>query len=57
MLYPIENREELAKVEVLASLQDQVEGVRLQDNSGRQKFLENIKKSILTSYCYNKKFL
>ena len=43
-MYSIKNREVLGKVEDLASLQNQVEEVRLQDKSGKQKFYENIKK-------------
>ena len=44
MLYSLENREDLEKLEELGSLQNQVEEVRLQDNLGKQIFHENIKK-------------
>ena len=44
MLFPIKDREELNKLEELASLQDQVKVVRLQDKLGEQNFHENMKK-------------
>ena len=44
MLFPIKDREELKKLEELASLQDQVKVVRLQDKLGKQNFHEDMKK-------------
>ena len=44
MLYSIKNRVDLEKLEELASLQNQVEELRLQDILGKQNFHENIKK-------------
>ena len=44
MLYSIKDREDLENLNKLASLQDQVEAVRLQDNLGKQKFPEDMKK-------------
>ena len=44
MLFPIKDREDLEKLEELASLQDQVKVVKLQDKLGEQNFHENIKK-------------
>ena len=44
MLFPIKDREELNKLEELASLQDQVKVVRLQDKLGKQNFHEDMKK-------------
>ena len=44
MLYSIKNIEELEKLNELASLQDQVKVVRLQDKLGKQNFHENMKK-------------
>ena len=44
MLFPIKDREELNKLEELASLQDQVKVVRLQDKLGKQNFHEGMKK-------------
>ena len=44
MLYPIGNVEALKKLNELATLQDQVNAVRLQDKLGKQKFDEDIKK-------------
>ena len=44
MLFPIKNREDLENLEDLASLQNQVEEVRLQDKLGKPIFHENIKK-------------
>ena len=38
MLYPIKNIEDLEKLEELASLQNQVKAVRLQDKLGKQNF-------------------
>ena len=45
MLYSIKNRDDLEKIEELASLQNQVKVVRLQDKLGEQNFYENIKKA------------
>ena len=44
MLFPIKDREELNKLEELASLQDQVKVVKLQDKLGKQNFHEDMKK-------------
>ena len=44
MMFAINNREELDKLEELASLQDQVKVVRLQDKLGKQNFHEDMKK-------------
>ena len=44
MLFPIKDREELNKLEELASLQDQVKVIRLQDKLGKQNFHEDMKK-------------
>ena len=44
MLYSIKDREDLVKLNELASLQDQVEAVRLQDKLGKQNFHEDLKK-------------
>ena len=44
MLYSIKNREDLDKLEELASLQDQVKAVKLQDKLGKQNFHEDMKK-------------
>ena len=44
MLFAINNREDLDKIEELASLQDQVKVVRLQDKLGKQNFHEDMKK-------------
>ena len=44
MLYSIKNIEELEKLNELASLQDQVKVVRLQDKLGKQNFHEIMKK-------------
>ena len=43
-MFAINNREDLYKLEELASLQDQVKGVRLQDKLGKQNFHEDMKK-------------
>ena len=43
-MFAINNREDLDKLEKLASLQDQVKVVRLQDKLGKQKFHEDMKK-------------
>ena len=43
MLYSIKNRKDLEHLEELASLQNQVEEVQLQDKLGKQNFHENIK--------------
>ena len=44
MLYSIKNREDLENLEELASLQNQVKVVRLQDKLGEQNFHEDMKK-------------
>ena len=44
MLFPTKNRDDLAKLEQLASLQNQVEELRLKDKLGKQKFHEDMKK-------------
>ena len=44
MLFPIKDREDLEKLNELASLQDQVKVVRLQDKLGKQNFHEDMKK-------------
>ena len=44
MMFAINNREDLDKLEELASLQDQVKVVRLQDKLGKQNFHEDKKK-------------
>ena len=44
MLYSIKNIEDLENLEELASLQNQVKVVRLQDKLGKQNFHENMKK-------------
>ena len=44
MLFAINNREDLDKLEELASLQDQVKVVKLQDKLGEQNFHEDMKK-------------
>ena len=44
MLYSIKNIEVSEKLEELASLQDQVKDLRLQDKLGKQNFHENAKK-------------
>ena len=44
MLYSIKDREDLENLEALASLQDQVKVVRLQDKLGKQNFHEDMKK-------------
>ena len=44
MLYSIKDREDLDKLEELASLQGQVKVVRLQDKLGKQNFHEDMKK-------------
>ena len=44
MLYSIKDREDLEKLEELASLQNQVKAVRVQDNLGKQNFHEDMKK-------------
>ena len=45
MLYSIKNIEELEKLNELASLQNQVKVVGLQDKLDKQNFHEDIKKS------------
>ena len=44
MLFPIKDREDLEKLNELASLQIQVKAVRLQDKLGKQNFHEDMKK-------------
>ena len=44
MLYSIEDREDLEKLEELVSLQNQVKVVRLQDKLAKQNFHEDMKK-------------
>ena len=44
MLFPINNREDLQKLNELALLQDQVKVVKLQDKLGNQNFHEDMKK-------------
>ena len=44
MMFAINNREDLDKLEELGSLQDQVKVVRLQDKLGKQNFHEDMKK-------------
>ena len=44
MLYPIKNVEDLEKLEELATLQNQVKTVRLQDKLGKQNFHEDLNK-------------
>ena len=44
MLFPIKNREDLEKLNELASLQNEVKIVRLQDKLGKQNFHEDMKK-------------
>ena len=44
MLFAINNREDLKNLNELASLQDQVKAVKLQDKLGKQNFHEDMKK-------------
>ena len=44
MLFPIKDREDLEKLNELASLQKEVKAVRLQDKLGKQNFHEDMKK-------------
>ena len=44
MLFRIKDRENLENINELASLQDQVKVVRLQDKLGKQNFHEDMKK-------------
>ena len=46
MLFAIINREDLKILNKLASLQDQVKAVRLQDKLGKQNFHEGMKKVV-----------
>ena len=46
MMCAINNREDLDKLEELASLQVEVKVVRLQDRLGKQNFHENMEKSL-----------
>ena len=43
-MYPINNREDLQKLDEAVSLRNQVQEVRLQDKLGKQNFHENMKK-------------
>ena len=43
-MYSIKNREDLETLDELASLQNQVEKIRLQNKLGKQNFHENITK-------------
>ena len=43
-MYSIENNEDLEELEELASLQNPVKAVRLQNKLGKQNFLEDMKK-------------
>ena len=43
-MFAINNREDLEKLEELASLKNQVKAVRLQDNPDEQNFQEDMKK-------------
>ena len=45
-MFAINNREDINKLEELASLQDQVKVVRLQDKLDIQNFHEDVKKNI-----------
>ena len=44
MLYSIKNREDFEKLKELATLQNQVKAVKLQDKLGKQNFHEDMKK-------------
>ena len=44
MLYSIKDREDLENLSELASLENQVKVVRLQDKLGKQNFHEDMKK-------------
>ena len=44
MLFAINNREDVEDLNELASLQDQVKAVRLQNELGKQNFHEDMKK-------------
>ena len=44
MLFTINNRQDLENLNGLASLQDQVKAVRIQDKLGKQNFYEDMKK-------------
>ena len=44
MLYSIKDRKDLEELNELASLEDQVKVVRLQDKLGKQNFHEDMKK-------------
>ena len=46
MLYSIKDREDLENLNELASLQNQVKVVKLQNKLGEQNFHEDIKKSL-----------
>ena len=55
MVYSIKDREDLKNFNELASLQEQVKAVRLQDKLGKQKFHEDMKKVFqpVTEYLEN----
>ena len=57
MLYSIKDREDLKNLDELASLQNQVKAVRLQDKLGKQKFHEDMKKSLNQLLNHLKKLL
>ena len=44
MLFPFKDREDLEKLNELASLQNEVKAVRLRDKLGKQNFHEDLKK-------------
>ena len=49
-MYSIKDREDLETLNELASLQNRVKTVRLQDKLGKQNFHEDMKKSFRTCY-------
>ena len=53
MLFTIKSRDDLENSEGIASLKNQVEELRLQDELGKQNFQENMKKIIWTTYWHN----
>ena len=48
MLYPINNREDLQKLDEAVSLQNQIKTVRLRDKVGEQNYYEDAKKIFQT---------
>ena len=52
MLFPIEDREDLEKLNELVSLQDEVKVVSLQDKLGKQNFHKDMKKVFEPGTCY-----